>query len=149
MSGTVYEEGGYLRLAPNVRVAESAVRLQTSRSSGPGGQSVNKLSSAVEIWVPITAIEGLDEPAQARLRSLAGSARLTKEDELHIRAEDTRSQRDNRVIVLERLAEHVRRALVRPKHRKKTKPSRGAKERRIQAKKERGQTKALRRGVSD
>ena len=149
MSGTVYEEGGYLRLAPTVRVHESAVRLQTSRSGGPGGQSVNKLASAVEIWVAVTAIEGLDEAAQGRLRALAGAARLTKEDELHIRAEDTRSQRDNRTIVLERLAEHVRRALVRPKHRKKTRPSRAAKQRRLDAKKQRGQTKSLRRGVGE
>ena len=147
MPGTVYEEGGYLRLAPNARVAEQHVRLQTSRSGGPGGQSVNKLASAVEVWVGVTAIEGLDEAAQARLRALAGAARLTKEDEVHIRAEDTRSQRDNRTIVLERLGELVRRALVRPKARKKSKPSRGAKERRIKAKKQRGETKALRRGV--
>ena len=147
MSGTVYEEGGYLRLAPGARVAESAVRIQTSRSGGPGGQSVNKLSSAVEVWVPVTSIEGLDEHAQARLRALAGAARMTKEDEVHLRAEDTRSQRDNRTIVLERLAELVRRALVRPKHRRKTRPSRAAKERRIKAKKQRGETKALRRGV--
>ncbi len=149
MSGTVFEEGGYLRLAPGVRVPESAVRLQTSRSSGPGGQSVNKLSSAVEVWVAVTAIEGLDEFGQTRLRSLAGSSKLTKEDELHIRAEDTRSQRDNRTIVLERLAELVRRALVRPRHRRKTRPSRAAKERRIKAKKQRGQTKALRRGLGE
>lgn len=146
MSGTVFEEGGYLRLAPNARVPESAVRIQTSRSGGPGGQSVNKLASAVEVWVPVTQIEGLDEPAQARLRALAG-ARLTKDDEVHIRAEDTRSQRDNRTIVLERLAELIRRALVRPKHRRKTKPSRASKQRRIDAKKQRGETKALRRGV--
>ena len=144
---TVFEEGGYLRLAPAARVHESAVRVQTSRSGGPGGQSVNKLASAVEIWVAVTAIEGLDEPAQHRLRALAGNARLTKEDELHIRSEDSRSQRDNRTIVLERLAELVRRALVRPKHRRKTKPSRAAKQRRLDAKKRRGETKAMRRGV--
>ena len=147
MSGTVFEEGGYLRLAPSVRVHESAVRIQTSRSGGPGGQSVNKLASAVEVWVPVTQIGGLDEHAQARLRSLAGVSKLTKEDELHLRSEDSRSQRDNRQIVLERLAELVRRALVRPKHRKKTRPSRASKQRRIDAKKQRGETKALRRGV--
>ena len=132
---------------PTARVAESAVRVQTSRSGGPGGQSVNKLASAVEIWVPVTAIEGLDEHAQARLRALAGVARLTKDDEVHLRAEDTRSQRDNRTIVLDRLAELVGRALVRPKRRKKTRPSRASKQRRIDAKKQRGETKALRRGV--
>lgn len=145
MPATVFEEAGYLRLAPGARVAASAVRVQTSRSGGPGGQRVNKLSTAVEIWVPITAIEGLDESAQVRLRRLAAS-RMTKDGELHLRAEDTRSQRDNRQIVLERMAELVRRALVRPKHRRKTKPSRAARQRRLDAKKHRAQTKALRRG---
>lgn len=140
------EEGGYLRLGPNLRVPESVVRTQTSRSSGPGGQNVNKVSSAVEIWVGVTAIEGLDEFAHARLRDLAGS-RLTKEDEVHLRAEDARSQRDNRETVLERLAELVRRAAVRPKRRKKTKPSRGSRERRIKAKKERGETKKMRQSI--
>ena len=147
MGSTVIEEaGGFLRLAPGVRVPESAVRTQTSRSSGPGGQNVNKVSSAVEIWVPVSAVEGLDEFAQARLRDLAGS-RLTKEDEVHLRAEDARSQRDNRETVLERFAELVRRAMVKPKRRKKTKPSRGSRERRIKAKKQRGETKQLRRSV--
>jgi ribosome-associated protein len=145
MPATVFEEAGYFRLGPGVRVAASAVRVQTSRSGGPGGQRVNKLSTAVEIWVPITAIEGLDESAQVRLRML-GASRMTKEDELHLRAEDTRSQRDNRQIVLERMAELVRRALVRPKHRRRTKPSRAARQRRLDAKKHRAQTKALRRG---
>ena len=147
MSANVFEEGGYIRLAPGARVAAAALRIQTSRSSGPGGQSVNKLSSAVEIWAPVTAIEGLDEPAQMRLRAQAGS-KLTKEDEVHLRSEDSRSQRDNRAIVLERLAELVRRALVRPKRRRKTKPSRAARERRLQAKKQRGELKTLRRGVA-
>lgn len=146
MASTVFEDAGFLRLAPNARVAESAVRIQTSRSGGPGGQSVNKISSAVEIWVGVTQIEGLDDAAQHRLRALAGS-KLTKDDELHLRAEDSRSQRDNRRIVLERLAELIRRALVRPRHRRKTKPSRAAKQRRLDDKKQRGQTKTLRRGV--
>ena len=88
------------------------------------------------------------EASQFRLRALAGGARLTKDDELHLRAEDTRSQRDNRTIALERLAALVRRALVRPKHRRKTKPSRAAKQRRLEAKKRRGETKAMRRTVN-
>lgn len=147
VSASVFEDGGYFRLAPGARVAIASVRIQSSRSGGPGGQSVNKLASAVEIWVPVVAIEGLDELAQARMRALAGS-RLTKEDEVHLRAEDSRSQRDNRSIVLERLAELVRRALVRPKRRRKTKPSRAARERRLKAKKQRGELKDLRRGVN-
>lgn len=144
MPPTVYEEAGHFRLAPSARVPASEVRFQTSRAGGPGGQRVNKLSSAVEIWAPVTAIEGLDEAAQSRLRAMAG-ARLTKADELHLRAEDSRSPRDNRQIVLERLAELVRRALVRPRHRRKTRPSRAARERRLQSKKRRSETKEQRK----
>ena len=143
MATTVHEEGGYLRLAPDVRVAGASVRVQTSRSGGPGGQNVNKLETAVELWVPVTALEGLDEHAAARLRGMVGS-KLTKEDEVHLRAEDARSQRDNRTIVFEKLAELVRRALVRPKHRKKTKPSRGSRLRRMEAKKRTGEKKQMR-----
>lgn len=145
MSG-VYEEGTHLRLGPGVSVALGDLREQASKSSGPGGQAVNKLATAVELWVSVVKIEGLDKPAQARLRNLAGG-KLTKEDELHLRTEDTRSQRDNRQINREKLAELVNRARVRPKVRKKTKPSRGAQRRRLEAKKEHSQKKQRRRGV--
>jgi ribosome-associated protein len=141
---SVYEEANTLRLTPRARVAMGHLREQSSRSSGPGGQSVNKLETAVELWVPVEQIEGLDDGAKARLRNLAGS-KLTKEDEIHLRTETARSQRDNRQINREKLAELVARALHRPKVRRKTKPSRRAVQRRIDAKKQRGQTKARRR----
>ena len=123
------------------------MRVQTSRSGGPGGQNVNKLETAVEIWVNVADIEGLDFPAADRLRTLAGS-KLTKNDELHLRAEDARSQRDNRRIVFEKLGEMVRRALVRPKHRRKTKPSRASRQRRLDAKKRTGEKKSLRKSLA-
>ena len=132
-----------ISVTPEISIAPWELSESFARASGPGGQNVNKVSSAVEIWAPVASIEGLDEHALARLRVLAGS-KLTKEDEIHIRCEDARSQRDNRETVLERLAELVRRAAVRPKRRKKTKPSRGSRERRIKAKKERGEIKQLR-----
>ncbi len=143
MSG-VYEEGTYLRLGPSVKIALNDLREQASKSSGPGGQAVNKLATAVELWIAVEKIEGLDEAARLRLRNMAGS-KLTKEDELHLRTETARSQRDNRQTNREKLAELVNRARVRPKVRKKTKPSRGAQRRRLEAKKEHSQKKARRR----
>ncbi len=140
---SVFEDGQHLRLGPGISVPLEALREQASRSSGPGGQSVNKTSSAVELWVEVSAIEGLDEGAQARLRNLAGS-KLTKNDEIHVRSEDARSQRDNRQTSREKLAELVARARVRPKVRRKTKPSPGAKRRRLEAKRQQGEKKQRR-----
>ena len=145
MASGVYEEGTRLRLGPGLSVALDDLREQASRASGPGGQAVNKLSTAVELWVIVDAIDGLDEAAKARLRKLAGS-KLTKADEVHLRSEDARSQRDNRQTTREKLAELVARARVRPAVRKKTKPSRGAKRRRLEAKKQHGEKKARRAG---
>ena len=145
MSSGVFEEGTYLRLAPNTRLPLSDLREQASKSSGPGGQAVNKLATAVELWAPVEKIEGLDDDAKARLRSLAGS-KLTKEDEVHLRTEDARSQRDNRQTNREKLGELVARAKVRPKVRKKKAPSRAAKRRRLEAKRQHSEKKQRRRG---
>jgi len=139
----VFEDGQHLRLAPGVRLALDDLREQASRASGPGGQSVNKLSSAVELWAPVEAFEGLDDGARARLRKLAGS-KLTKADEVHLRTETARSQRDNRQTNREKLGELIARALHKPKARRKTKPSRGAVRRRLEAKKQVGEKKARR-----
>ncbi len=141
---SVFEEGQHLRLGPVARVALADLREQTSRSSGPGGQAVNKLDTAVELWVPVETLIGLDDGAKARLRNLAGS-KLTKADEVHLRTETARSQRDNRQINREKLAELVARAIHRPKVRRKTKPSRGAVRRRLEAKKQQGEKKVRRR----
>ena len=148
MSSGVYEEGTKLRLGPNLAIELSALREQSTRASGPGGQNVNKVSTAVELWAAVDAVEGLDEHGKNRLRNLAGH-KLTKSDEIQIRCEDTRSQRDNRQTARERLAELVRRAAVRPKVRRKTKPSRGSVRRRLQAKKENSEKKQRRQRVND
>ena len=125
-------------------VHRSDLRFAFSRSSGPGGQNVNKLSTRAELRVPISKIVGLDEHAAARLRIMAGR-RLTAVDEVVLVADTTRSQQDNKAECIARLSELVLRAIVRPKTRRKTKPSRGAKERRLAAKKKDSQTKSLRR----
>lgn len=139
------DAGGGIELAPGVTVARDALRLQFARSGGPGGQNVNKLNTKAEVWVPIGAIRGLRESAVARLRASAGS-RLTKADEIHIVSESERSQEGNRQAVLDRLRELIVAAKVEPKRRKKIKPSAGAKRRRLESKKRRGEIKAQRRG---
>jgi ribosome-associated protein len=132
-------------LAPGVRVPESAMRFQFARSSGPGGQNVNKVNTKAELWVPLTAITGLTDRAMARLRTLAGR-RLTAAGEIHLSAETERSQEANRAAVLERLREMLLRAQHEPKPRRKTKPSKASKRRRLESKRKRSEVKSNRRG---
>ncbi len=139
------DSGGGIELAPGVTIPRDALRLQFARSGGPGGQNVNKLNTKAEIWALVTAIRGLREGALARLRAAAGS-RLTKGDEIHIVSESERSQEGNRQDVFDRLRELIVQAKVEPKRRRKTKPSAGAKRRRLESKKKRGDIKAQRRG---
>src|SRR5436190_21585138 len=119
---------GRIDLAPGVWAPESALRLQYSRSGGPGGQNVNKVNTRTQLWLPVTAIVGLRDPAVHRLRALAGS-RLTIADEIHINAETERTQEGNRQAVLDRLRQLILEAAHEPKRRRKTKPSRRPKER--------------------
>jgi len=132
-----------IELAPGVHVPASALRIQFARSSGPGGQNVNKLNTKAELWVSLEAIVGIDESARIRLRTLAGK-RLTREGLLHISAQTERTQEGNRQAVLDRLGALIAQALVAPKIRKRTKPSKASKRRRIEAKRRRSQIKALR-----
>lgn len=134
---------GSVRLARGVTVPDAALRYRATRSSGPGGQHVNKTSTRVELRVALADLP-IDDRAMGRLRRLAGS-RVTSDDELILASEETRSQRRNREDALERLRELVGRALVPPKRRVATRPSRGSVERRLAAKRERGEKKRLRR----
>jgi len=134
-----------ISLAPGVFTDESALRLQYSRSGGPGGQNVNKVNTRTQLWLAIDAITGLTESALNRLRTLAGN-RLTAAGELYIVAETERTQEGNRQAVIERLRQLIGEAVKEPKRRRKTKPSRGARERRIQGKKRRGEIKSRRQG---
>lgn len=115
-----------------------------SRSSGPGGQNVNKTSTRVTLEWSIAQSAVLDEAQRARLLDkLAG--RINNEGVLQVHAEDARSQLRNRELAAVRLAELVEIALRRPKARRPTLPSRGAKERRLKAKKVRSDTKSTRK----
>jgi ribosome-associated protein len=141
-------QGGDVEVGPGIFLPSWAMRFQFARSGGPGGQNVNKLNTKAELWVRPENLRGMHPEVVRRLRDLAGK-RLTKEGEIHIVAETARTQERNRAAVLEKLRELVVAAMHRPKIRRKTKPSRGAKERRLDSKKRRGEIKARRRGPLD
>ncbi len=145
MTDVPAEPAGGIELAPGIRVAESAVRLQYSRSGGPGGQNVNKVNTKAELWISLAALAALSPSALDRLRQMAGK-RITKADELHIVSETHRTAEANRLAVFERVEQMLRTARIEPKKRRKTKPSKASKRRRLEGKKRRSEIKAGRSG---
>jgi ribosome-associated protein len=129
-----------LEVQPGVIVPEDAIALSAVRSSGPGGQNVNKVASKVVLRVEVDRIRGLSPEARQRLCLLAGS-RWVEGDCLVITASETRNQPDNRKRAEERLVALIRQALVEPKTRRRTRPTKGSRERRLAAKQARGALK--------
>ena len=113
------------------------------RASGPGGQNVNKVSSAVMLRFEAGKSPNLTEPVKRRLKDLAGR-RWNNEGAIILQVDEARSQSRNREIAQQRLTELILQAIVVPKKRRPTKPTRGSSERRLKAKKERGDLKNLR-----
>lgn len=126
---------------------ERDIRFHFIHASGPGGQNVNKVATAVQLRFNIAHAATLPEEVRRRLTRLAGR-RMTQEGVLVIHAARFRSQERNRQDALERLIALVRRAAEKPKPRKKTRPSAASRERRLKAKRHRGETKRSRRGVA-
>ena len=138
-------------LAPGVWVRGRDLRFAFSRSSGPGGQAVNKLSTRAELRVEVAVIVGLSDAAAARLRRLAGR-RLTRRDELLFQADTHRSQLENKRACIDRLRALVVDALNPPKPRKVRRISRAMIRKRLDAKRKRADKKSARRwrpGASD
>ncbi len=131
-----------LAVTPTISIRDSELEERFVRASGPGGQNVNKVSTAVELRFDVAA-SALPEEVKARLFALAGR-RLTADGKLLIDSREHRTQAQNRAEARERLVELVRRAAVRPKRRKKTRPTRAARERRLVAKVARSRVKERR-----
>lgn len=132
-----------LRVSDAVAIEEWELSESFTRSQGPGGQNVNKVSTAVELRFEAERSPNLADPVKRRLRRLAGR-RWTADGAIVIRAEETRSQARNRDLARERLVALVRAALVPPRPRIATRPTLGSQRRRLKAKAERGTVKALR-----
>ena len=131
-----------LQITPNIKISENELHFDYIRASGPGGQNVNKVATAVQLRFDIFA-SSLPEKVKVRLIRLAGK-RMTREGILVIEAKQFRTQEQNREDAIRRFANLVRRSLMKPKPRKKTKPTKASREERIKAKKKRGDIKKSR-----
>jgi ribosome-associated protein len=132
-----------IRVTDSISIDDSELTEDFVRSSGPGGQNVNKLSTAVQLRFNVRRSPSLPNDVALRLMRLAGS-RLTKDGVLIISAQSHRTQERNRQDARDRLIELIRQAAVVPVKRRKTKPTKASKERRIESKKRRGNIKGLR-----
>ncbi len=137
-----------LRVNDDITIADWELTESFTTARGPGGQNVNKVASAVELRFEAERSPNLPGPVKARLKRLAGR-RWTVDGAVVIFCDETRHQARNREIARDRLAELIGKAAVVPKRRRATKPTLGSVRRRLAAKKQRGEVKALRGKVGD
>ncbi len=137
-----------IRITPSITIAESEIEERFIRASGPGGQNVNKLASAVQLRFDAAHSPSLPGEVRARLIRLAGK-RVNAAGVLVIEAKRYRTQARNRADALDRLAKLILNASEKPRSRRKTKPTAGSKERRLEGKRQRARIKRARAPVPD
>lgn len=135
------ERPSHIFVTRSISLPEEELQFRFVRASGPGGQNVNKVSSAVELRFDAWRSPSLPDPVRSRLLALAGR-RVTNDGVIVIDAQRHRTQERNRADAIERLVELIRQATVVPRVRRPTKPTRGSQERRIAAKKKRSEHKS-------
>ena len=135
-----------IHVGPGIDLDENELTFDFVRASGPGGQYVNKVATAVQLRFDVARSPSLPEDVRARLMKLAGQ-RVTDEGVLIIEARSTRSQTRNRELAVEQLVELIRKAAIPPKNRRKTRPTASSVQARRERKAQRSRTKALRRPV--
>lgn len=135
-----------IQITDTLFIREDEIQLDFIRSSGPGGQHVNKVSTAVQLRFDVRQSDTLTDEIRHRLLRIAGG-KMTEDGVLIIKAQRFRSQDKNRKDAIDRLIELIRKATVKPKPRRKTRPSPAARQRRLSTKKKRGEIKRQRRAV--
>lgn len=133
-------------ITPVISLDENELIFEFMRASGPGGQNVNKVETAVQVRFDVMNSPSLPEAVRTRLRGLAGK-RINQDGVLIVDARRYRTQAQNRQYALEQLVELIRRASVRPKSRKATKPTKASRERRLQSKRLRSERKRMRGSI--
>ena len=136
-----------LKIDDKITIQSWELSEQFIRASGPGGQNVNKTSSAVELRFEAERSPSLSEPVKKRLKKIAGT-KWTKEGAIVLKCDETRHQVRNREIVLKRLKEMIKKSLVTPKRRLATRPTLASNRRRLTAKKNRAELKSNRARIS-
>jgi ribosome-associated protein len=132
-----------IRITDSITIDDGEVEVSFIRASGPGGQNVNKLATAVQLRFDIRRSPSLPAEMRARMESLAGN-RLTRAGVLVITAQRHRTQERNRQDAIDRLVDLARRAAVRPRPRRPTRPTAGSRERRLEGKRRRAAIKGMR-----